>query len=1364
MWTNAAGGDWDTPGNWSTATVPAAADDAVINLAGITVTHSASNSDTVNSLTMGNNLGDTLALSAGTLSLASTSSLNNNALIVSGGTLSGAGSLSVGGLFSWTGGTLSGSGTLNANGGMTIGGTATKFLDAHTLTNAGPATWSGTGFLNAGNGFVLNNLAGATFDIQSDVTLFYSGGPFGAINNAGILRKSAGSGMADLQTLVTNTGTVDLRSGALQLRLAEAGQGAGPSSGALLGAAGTTLLIRQGQLTSTSSIAADQVVLGGDDAITVAGSYAATSSTFINGTATFSGTVASVGASLAIQGAVANFGGNAISTTNFTLGGAGTFTSTASLTVTGTFDWVDVGTAGGSGAVNIPAGAVLRMRGPDLGTFYKYLDGRTLNNAGTASLFVGGGSGGSNVTYTSLVLRNGAVINNSGTFEVLEDRSLLYDGIGAQAVFNNSGTFRKPSGTGGSSIAATFNNSGTVSVLSGGLNLQAGGTSGGSFTVAAGALLQFAGNHALSSSSSVTGAGNVTFGGAFAGGNIAVGGTYNIGGSTSLYGNPQVDFSGTVVSVGPSLVIDLSGTSGAVANFRGNAISTSNFSLGLNGTFTSTASLTVTGTFDWNGANSQVSGSGAVNIPAGAVLRMYNPRLGPTFKYLDGRTLNNAGAASLFIGGGGGDIYNNLVMRNGAVINNSGTFDVLEDRGLAYDGVGAYPVFNNAGIFRKSAGSGTSELQVLFNNSGTVNVQSGTLKLHPLNNTGNVAIAAGTTLFVTEIYTQTAGATTLNGGSLNSGYTVNINGGALSGSGTVNANVANAGQVSPGSPLGLLNIQGNYTQTAPGDLHILLGGLTPGTQYDQLEVANSITLGATLHVALVAGYMPHVNDTFTILKNDSGGAVAGTFAGLAEGAAFIAGGYQFRISYIGGAGHDVTLTVIKSPTSTSVNSSANASVYGQAVTLTATVSPPTGASTPSGTITFTIDGTPQAPVTLSGGQAIFTVTAFAAGSHAITAAYSGDNLFIVSNSPAFSQTVNQAPLSISADNKMKVYGASLPALTASYSGFVNGDTAASLTTGPTLSTPATAASHVGSYAITASGAVNANYSISYVAGTLSVTPASLTITANNLSKVYGAALPALTASYSGFVNSDTSASLTTQPTLSTTAMAASHVSGSPYSISASGAVDSDYTISYVAGTLSVTPAVLTITANNASRIYGVANPTFTASYSGFVNGDTSASLATQPTLTTTAVASSPVAGYPITASGAVDSDYTITYAAGILTITAAPLTATGRTLTPIAGAPFNGVVASFTNADPFGGPGSYTGQITWGDGHTSPGTIADAGGGTFTVSGSNTFATAANYTVHVQISHNLGYTTTATTTGTAYVTNEGFGQTQDIDY
>ena len=219
-------------------------------------------------------------------------------------------------------------------------------------------------------------------------------------------------------------------------------------------------------------------------------------------------------------------------------------------------------------------------------------------------------------------------------------------------------------------------------------------------------------------------------------------------------------------------------------------------------------------------------------------------------------------------------------------------------------------------------------------------------------------------------------------------------------------------------------------------------------------------------------------------------------------------------------------------------------------------------------------------------------------------------------------------MTITADNQTKVYGAQLPTLTASYSGFVNGDTPANLDVQPTLSTTATAASNAGAYAITASGAADPDYTISYVSGTLTVTPASLTITAVNQTKVYGAALPTLTAGYSGFVNGDTSASLTTQPTLLTTATASSHVSGNPYTITASGAVDPNYSIIYAAGILTVTPAPLTITADNQTKTYGAALPTLTATYTGLVNGDTAASLTTPPTLTTTATASSHVGNLP----------------------------------------------------------------------------------------------------------------------------------------
>ena len=187
-----------------------------------------------------------------------------------------------------------------------------------------------------------------------------------------------------------------------------------------------------------------------------------------------------------------------------------------------------------------------------------------------------------------------------------------------------------------------------------------------------------------------------------------------------------------------------------------------------------------------------------------------------------------------------------------------------------------------------------------------------------------------------------------------------------------------------------------------------------------------------------------------------------------------------------------------------------------------------------------------------------------------------------------------------------------PALTVSYSGFVNGDTAASLTTPPSVSTTATAGSGVGTYPITASGAVssNSNYTISYVAGTLAVTKAAVTVTANDATRAYGAANPTLTVSYAGFVNGDTAASLTTPPSVSTAATSTSGVG--TYAITPSGAVSANYTFTYVNGTLTVSAATLTITATDKTKVYGAVNPALTVSYSGFVNGDTAASLTTPP--------------------------------------------------------------------------------------------------------------------------------------------------------
>ena len=479
------------------------------------------------------------------------------------------------------------------------------------------------------------------------------------------------------------------------------------------------------------------------------------------------------------------------------------------------------------------------------------------------------------------------------------------------------------------------------------------------------------------------------------------------------------------------------------------------------------------------------------------------------------------------------------------------------------------------------------------------------------------------------------------------------------------------------------HVAGNpYPITASGAvdadyiISYVAGSLTVTTAPLTITASNQSKVYGAALPALTATYTGFVNgdtsaslDTLPTLTTTAtaGSHVAGSpYAITASGAVDT----DYSISYVAG-----TLTV--TPAALTITADNQTKVYGAALpTLTASYS-------------GFVNGDTSASLTT---QPTLTTTATASshvsGSpYTITASGAVDSDYTISYAPG-SLNVTPAPLTITANNQTKVYGAALPTLTASYSGFVGGDTSASLTTPPTLSTTATASSHVAGspYSITASGAVDADYSISYVAGKLTVTPASLTITADNASKVYGAALPTLTASYSGFVNSDTSASLTTQPTLSTTATAGSHVAGSPYSITVSGAVDGDYTISYIAGALTVTAAPLTITADNQTKVYGAALPTLTASYSGFVNGDTSASLTTKPTLTTTATASSHVAGspYSITASGAVDSDYAISYVPGSLTVTGAALTITANNQSKVYGAALPTLTASesgFVNGD-----------------------------------------------------------------------------------
>src|SRR5262249_36636013 len=151
-------------------------------------------------------------------------------------------------------------------------------------------------------------------------------------------------------------------------------------------------------------------------------------------------------------------------------------------------------------------------------------------------------------------------------------------------------------------------------------------------------------------------------------------------------------------------------------------------------------------------------------------------------------------------------------------------------------------------------------------------------------------------------------------------------------------------------------------------------------------------------------------------------------------------------------------------------------------------------------------------------------------------------------------------LTVTAANKTMPYGGPLPPLTITYTGFVNGDAAANLTTQPTATTTATASSNAGTYPITPGNGVSSNYTFVYVAGTLSVTQGALTITANPASSVYGAPLApngSLTVIYSGFANGDGPSSLSKAPTVANSATPNAPVG--TYTLTPSGAVDPNYT-------------------------------------------------------------------------------------------------------------------------------------------------------------------------------------------------------------
>jgi hypothetical protein len=276
-----------------------------------------------------------------------------------------------------------------------------------------------------------------------------------------------------------------------------------------------------------------------------------------------------------------------------------------------------------------------------------------------------------------------------------------------------------------------------------------------------------------------------------------------------------------------------------------------------------------------------------------------------------------------------------------------------------------------------------------------------------------------------------------------------------------------------------------------------------------------------------------------------------------------------------------------------------------------------------------------------------------AGSYAIQqGTLSAGHNYALSFTPA-ALTIRQKGLTVKAQDATKVYGAANPAFSVGYDGFVNSESASVLGGTLAYATTATATSNVGSYTVTPSGLTSANYAITYANGTLAVTKAPLTVAGTSRSKTYGVALTAvdLAGTLTGIQNRDS----ITVALSSTGAGAAAGVGTYPIVPTAQGteAVLANYTVSATNGTLTVNPAALTVTANNATKAFGEANPAFAASYSGFVNGETAAALGGTLGFTTAATAGSASGAYDVTPSGLTATNYAITFVKGTLTVSKA---------------------------------------------------------------------------------------------------------------
>ena len=490
----------------------------------------------------------------------------------------------------------------------------------------------------------------------------------------------------------------------------------------------------------------------------------------------------------------------------------------------------------------------------------------------------------------------------------------------------------------------------------------------------------------------------------------------------------------------------------------------------------------------------------------------------------------------------------------------------------------------------------------------------------------------------------------------------------------------------------------------------------------------SFSLTANVTPTIGAATISAGNVTFYDSATELGKvAVTAGSASLTVTGSMLAVGKHYLIASYGGAYSSGTAEF-----TASLSTAAQVTITNtQTITFTPPASPVTYGAAP---VSLSATATSSLAVTFTVGGACSvngsTLTFTSAGLCTVTAAQAGNNAYSAATSVQQTVTVNQAPLAITASSPAAInYGAPVPAITPSYVGFVKSENQwTGLTTRPTCSSTYSITSAPGTYPSSCTGAVGANYSITYPTGLVTVNQAPQTFTHwYNSSTIYGTPVVLSAVASSGLTITYSVVSGPGNITGGGTTLTPSGVGS--IVVAANQAGNTNYAAAtQVTKTVTVYPAPLLITASSPSAIsFGTAVPSITASYGAFANGDTSASLSTLPSCFTPYTTSSHPGLYSTICYGAVDPNYDIAYANGSFTVNKAAPSVTGW--------PTSSTITygqALTASSLTGGTSTPAGGFAWTTGSTIPHVGGPAQGVTFTPTDGTDYSTATG-TVSVTV-------------------------------